>query len=225
MLCRSTKRRCRCCARSAGDIPFGCSPTRGRPSGRARRMGNGEDGPPLCASRCGAPGRLCRQHGRPRHRYGTTSGFPRHSPITSCRKLMKLVVARDRIELPTRGFSVLHFLKPAAPRSTQNNLLRGNDLSVGDGGCSWVTLGWVPKWKPAAGREHLGTTGVLYESTRRPASIVPWRECAVRGVEYPRLGKCQGVATFSAQRARTEPRPIENHMGDCSARNRIRCRS
>jgi len=70
----------------------------------ARRMGNGEDGAPLRASRRGAPGRLCRQHGRSRHGCGTTSGFPRHSPITSFRKLMRFMVARDRIELPTRGF-------------------------------------------------------------------------------------------------------------------------
>jgi hypothetical protein len=41
-----------------------------------------------------------------RHKYGTSTGFPRHSPIASSEELTKFVVARDRIELPTRGFSV-----------------------------------------------------------------------------------------------------------------------
>src|ERR1700752_393138 len=34
------------------------------------------------------------------------------------------MVARDRIELPTRGFSVRRNLHPAGPNSTRNNLLR-----------------------------------------------------------------------------------------------------
>jgi hypothetical protein len=38
--------------------------------------------------------------------HGTTTGFPRHSPIATGEKLKRIVVARNRIELPTRGFSV-----------------------------------------------------------------------------------------------------------------------
>jgi hypothetical protein len=71
----------------------------------ARGLGDREDGATLRASRCGTSGRLRRQHGKG-HRYGTTSGFPRHSPITSYRKLVRLMVARGGIEPPTRGFSV-----------------------------------------------------------------------------------------------------------------------
>ena len=41
-----------------------------------------------------------------RHKYGTTTGFPRHSPITTGWKIKNFVVARGGIEPPTRGFSV-----------------------------------------------------------------------------------------------------------------------
>ena len=41
------------------------------------------------------------------HKYGTTTGFPRHSPIETRGKIKAYMVAREGIEPPTRGFSVL----------------------------------------------------------------------------------------------------------------------
>jgi hypothetical protein len=49
-----------------------------------------------------------------------------------------LMVARDRIELPTRGFSVRHILHPASPQSIQYKHLGSSGLAVGAGK---VTLG------------------------------------------------------------------------------------
>src|SRR6516164_5513464 len=62
------------------------------------------------------------------------------------------MVARDRIELPTRGFSVRVNLHPGTPTVTQISHLGEIVPPVGDGRCSWVTLDWVPKWKPATVR-------------------------------------------------------------------------
>ena len=72
------------------------------------RAGIGESAGTTFATRGrrGTSGGLRRQHGKSRHEYGTTTGLPRHSPIASGEKLSKFMVARDRIELPTRGFSV-----------------------------------------------------------------------------------------------------------------------
>ena len=72
----------------------------------ARRMGDREDGAALRAPGRGTSGDICRPHGKSRHKYGTTTGFPRHSPIASCLENKKFVVARGGIEPPTRGFSV-----------------------------------------------------------------------------------------------------------------------
>jgi hypothetical protein len=80
----------------------------------ARRMGDREDGAALRAPGRGASGGLRQQHGKSRHKYGTTTGLPRHSPIASGRKLRKFVVARGGIEPPTRGFSV-QGRKPSNP--------------------------------------------------------------------------------------------------------------
>jgi integrase len=72
----------------------------------ARGLGNREDGAPLRTPRRGTLGGVCGQHGESRHKYGTSTGFLRHTPIASGRKIRKLMVARGGIEPPTRGFSV-----------------------------------------------------------------------------------------------------------------------
>src|SRR5215469_9635993 len=58
------------------------------------------------------------------------------------------MVARGGIEPPTRGFSVLANLDPRSPSVTLNSHLGEISHTVGHSGCSWVTLDWVPKWKP-----------------------------------------------------------------------------
>ena len=64
------------------------------------------------------------------------------------------MVARGGIEPPTRGFSVLANVHPAAPTVTYNNYSGQVALPVDDGRCSWVTLGWKPRWKPASVRSR-----------------------------------------------------------------------
>jgi hypothetical protein len=64
-----------------------------------------------------------------------------------------LMVARGGIEPPTRGFSILANLHPVALSVTKNSHLAEMIRSVGDGRCSWVMLGWVPRWKPAGASE------------------------------------------------------------------------
>jgi hypothetical protein len=49
----------------------------------ARRLRNREDGPTLCPRCRGTLGSLRQHHGKSRRNYGTTTGFPRHSPIAS----------------------------------------------------------------------------------------------------------------------------------------------
>jgi hypothetical protein len=71
----------------------------------ARGMGDREDGAALCAPGRGASGGVCRQYRKSRHNYGTTTGFPRHSPTATRWKIKNLMVARGGIEPPTRGFS------------------------------------------------------------------------------------------------------------------------
>src|SRR5580700_2635887 len=53
----------------------------------ARRVGDREDGAPLRVPRRRASDGLCRQHGKARHKYGTTTGFMRHSLIASIWKI------------------------------------------------------------------------------------------------------------------------------------------
>ena len=62
----------------------------------ARRMGDREDGAALRAPRRGASGGLRGQHGKSRHKYGTTTGFLRHTPIANRWKITDL--RQDGIE-------------------------------------------------------------------------------------------------------------------------------
>jgi len=57
----------------------------------ACRVGDREDGAPLRAPRRSASDGLYRQHGKSRHKYGTTTGFPRHSLIASSWKIKNLI--------------------------------------------------------------------------------------------------------------------------------------
>jgi len=69
-------------------------------------LGDREDGAPLCALSRGASRRLCRQLENPWHNPGTVAGAAKSALNVTSRRIRDLLVAREGIEPPTRGFSV-----------------------------------------------------------------------------------------------------------------------
>ena len=69
--------------------------------------------------------------------------------VARMRSGFELMVARDGIEPPTRGFSVPLVCAPNVAHRYLSAPYNGRQTTVGNVGLRWVTVGWAPKWAPA----------------------------------------------------------------------------